>query len=80
MTFADQYGPWSIIAGASEGTGSAFARKVAAKGVNCILIARREAPLAALAGQIRAESNVECVTARSLAAPDSVPARATARK
>jgi len=72
MTFADQYGPWSIIAGASEGTGSAFARKVAAKGVNCILIARREGPLAALAGQIRAESNVECVTASiDLSAPDA---------
>ena len=62
MNFAERYGPWAVIAGASEGTGRAFARKVAAQGVNCILIARRAAPLAALADEIRAESNVECIT------------------
>jgi uncharacterized protein len=61
--FADRYGPWAIIAGASEGTGSAFARQVAAQGVNCILIARREGPLASLADEIRKASGVECITA-----------------
>jgi short-subunit dehydrogenase len=40
--------------------------------VNCILIARREAPLTALAAQLRAESGVECITASiDLAAPDA---------
>ena len=63
MNFVDRYGPWAVIAGASEGTGRAFARQVAAHGVNCILIARRESPLAALAAEIQAESQVECVTA-----------------
>jgi len=43
MSFAEKYGPWAIIAGASEGTGREFARQVAAQGVNCILIARRQA-------------------------------------
>ena len=72
MSFADQYGPWAIVAGASEGTGRAFARKIAAKCVPCILLARRGAPLTALAGEIRAESGVECVTAAiDLAAPDA---------
>jgi short-subunit dehydrogenase len=72
MTFAERYGPWAVIAGASEGTGRAFARQVAAEGVNCILIARRDGPLASLAGEIRAESSVECVTATvDLAAPDA---------
>ena len=72
MSFAERYGPWAIIAGASEGTGRAFARKIAAQGVRCILIARREAPLRALADEIRAESGVECVTATiDLAAPDA---------
>ena len=37
-----EYGPWAIVAGASEGVGRELARKVAANGVNCILIARRE--------------------------------------
>jgi short-subunit dehydrogenase len=62
VNFTERYGPWAVIAGASEGTGRAFARKVAAKGLNCILIARREGPLAALAEEIRAESGVECIT------------------
>jgi short-subunit dehydrogenase len=72
MNFSDRYGPWALIAGASEGTGRAYARQVAAQGVNCILIARREGPLTALAEEIRAASGVECVTAAiDLAAPDA---------
>lgn len=72
MSFAERYGPWAVIAGASEGTGRAFARRIAANGVPCILIARREAPLTALAKEIRAESDVECVVASiDLAAPDA---------
>ena len=63
MTFAERYGPWAVIAGASEGTGRAFARKIAAKGIRCILIARREEPLRALAREIRAESGIECIVA-----------------
>lgn len=72
MKFAERYGPWAVIAGASEGTGRAFARQVAAQGVNCILIARRDAQLTALAADIGAESDVECVTAAiDLTAPDA---------
>jgi short-subunit dehydrogenase len=63
MEFADRYGPWAVIAGASEGTGRAFARQIAAQGLSCILIARREGPLLELADQIRAEHGVDCVTA-----------------
>jgi len=70
--FAENYGPWAIVAGASEGVGRELARKVAANGVNCILVARREKPLVELAERIRAESGVECVTASvDLAAPDA---------
>jgi short-subunit dehydrogenase len=62
MKLNERYGPWAVIAGASEGTGRAFARRVAADGVNCILIARREAPLAALATEVRTQFGVECVS------------------
>jgi short-subunit dehydrogenase len=71
MTLAQKYGPWALITGASEGTGSAFARAVADAGINCILIARREGPLAELAADIRAKG-VDCVTGSvDLAAPDA---------
>jgi short-subunit dehydrogenase len=72
MSFAERYGPWAVIAGASEGTGREFARQVAAKGVNLVLIARREGPLKELADEIRAASDVEVVTASvDLARPDA---------
>ncbi len=72
MSFAVRYGPWALILGASEGTGRAFARKIAAQGVPCILIARREKPLLALAEEIRAAGGAQCITATvDLAAPDA---------
>lgn len=63
MSFAANYGPWALIAGASEGTGRAFARKIAAQGVPSVLIARRREPLEQVAAEIRAESGVVCETA-----------------
>jgi uncharacterized protein len=70
--FAARYGPWAVVAGASEGVGLELARKVAANGVRCILIARREGPLAEVAERIRSVSGVECIPASiDLAAPDA---------
>lgn len=47
--FAQRYGPWAVIAGASEGIGAAFAHALAARGISLVLAARREEPLAKLA-------------------------------
>lgn len=63
MEFIERYGPWAVIAGASEGIGQAYARQLAAKGLSLILIARRQAPLDTLAQEIRNETGVECITA-----------------
>jgi len=63
MGLERRYGPWAIIAGASEGTGLAFARQIAAEGINCVLIARREGPLHKVADQIRREQGVDCIAA-----------------
>jgi short-subunit dehydrogenase len=72
MDFAEKYGPWAVIAGASEGTGSSFAHQVAQQGVNCILIARREAPLKTLADALQSQRGIQCVTACvDLAAADA---------
>ncbi len=62
MNFAERYGPWAVIAGASEGTGRSFAQLIASRGVNCILLGRREEPLRVLVREIRERSPVECVT------------------
>ncbi|NRB39551.1 MAG: SDR family NAD(P)-dependent oxidoreductase [Pseudomonadales bacterium] len=41
----NQYGPWAMIAGGSEGIGFSYAKLLAAAGINLILLARREGPL-----------------------------------
>jgi short-subunit dehydrogenase len=61
--FAARYGPWALIAGASEGTGASFARQVAERGINVALISRRSDPLDQLAGEIRAAAKVAVRTA-----------------
>jgi uncharacterized protein len=59
LEFAERYGPWAVVAGASEGIGAAFARRLAAQGVNLILIARREGPLNSLAEELRKGFDVD---------------------
>lgn len=73
MNFAERYGPWAVIAGASEGTGRSFADRLAAQGLNCILIARRPDPLENLAAELRARHGVDCAAACvDLAAPGAL--------
>ena len=50
--FVKRYGPWALIAGASEGIGAAFARALAQRGLNLVLVARRPGPLEALEREI----------------------------
>jgi hypothetical protein len=63
VAFRNKYGPWALVAGASEGLGGEFARALAARGVHLFLIARREALLEQTAGDIRARHGVEVRTA-----------------
>ncbi|MDB5686696.1 MAG: hypothetical protein JWR77_1285 [Rhizorhabdus sp.] len=57
--FADRYGSWAVIAGASDGLGAEFARQLARRGINCALVARRAAKLAELAEELRRDFGVE---------------------
>ena len=79
--FMNRFGPWGLVAGASEGLGAAFATALARRGLNLVLVARRVGPLEALAGQLRARWGIEVqVLVLDLADPDAVEriARATA--
>jgi short-subunit dehydrogenase len=43
--FLEKYGPWGVVAGASNGLGAAFAAALAERGLNLLLIARRRREL-----------------------------------
>ncbi len=66
-----QYGPWALVAGGSEGIGLAFARELAAAGINLLLLARRGEPLARARETLLGEYRVEVRThAVDLTSPD----------
>lgn len=69
QVFLHQYGPWAVVAGASEGLGAAFAGALAARGLNLLLLARRADALEQVAGPLRARVEVR-TAALDLAAPD----------
>lgn len=54
----ERYGPFALIAGASEGIGAAFAHELAREGFGLVLIARRAEPLERLAAELRAQHHV----------------------
>ncbi len=60
--FASRYGPWALVAGASDGVGSAFARALAERGLNLVLLSRRQSVLDDLARDIRSTYAVEART------------------
>jgi short-subunit dehydrogenase len=71
--FARRYGPWAIVAGASEGIGAAFARQLAARGLNLVVVARRAPPLVALADELESRHKVSVQPlALDLAEPESI--------
>ena len=61
-SFARRYGPWALVAGASEGLGQAFARAAARRGLNLVLLARRASLLEAVAAELREAFRVEVRT------------------
>jgi len=62
--FADKYGPWAVIAGASEGTGECYARQLAQMGINLVLVSRRLPALEALGNEL---ADVHGISFRAIA-------------
>ncbi len=61
MTFKEKYGPTALVAGASEGLGEAYAHALAARGLDLILIGRRQQPLEETARKITAQFGVKAL-------------------
>ena len=53
VMFLERYGPWALITGGSEGLGAEFARQLAARGMNLVLVARRPEVLQTLSSDLR---------------------------
>lgn len=62
MITANKYGPWALVAGASEGMGEAFAHKLGEAGINLVMIARKKDLLDKTAADVRARSGVQTRT------------------
>src|SRR5260370_8531767 len=54
-----QLGPWALVTGASSGIGAEFARRIAAAGINLVLVARRDALLNEVGRQITRDFGVQ---------------------
>jgi hypothetical protein len=75
LRLRDRYGSWAVVTGASDGIGREAAVYLAEAGVNVVLVARRQARLDELAGELEQRFGVHTrVVAADLGAPAGVEA------
>jgi short-subunit dehydrogenase len=70
--FAERYGPWAIVTGASSGIGEALAVALARRGVSTLLVARRADELERVATALRGGGGAAEVVALDLSQPAAV--------
>jgi short-subunit dehydrogenase len=73
--FAARYGRWALVAGASAGLGAAFADEAASRGIDVVLVARRQAALEDTAARLRERHGIEVRTIVADLADAATPAR-----
>jgi short-subunit dehydrogenase len=59
MDFSAKYGSWALVTGATSGIGEELTNQIAAKGLNLILVARKEAPLREKAAALSSQYGIE---------------------
>ncbi len=59
--FKVKYGPYALVAGGSDGLGAAFAEAIARRGLNLVLIARREDRLEAEAARLTETYGIDVI-------------------
>lgn len=60
--FKEKYGQYALIAGGSDGLGFAFAESIARRGLNLVLIARRENRLKAAAERLKEAYKIDVIS------------------
>ena len=69
--FTTKYGRWALVSGASAGIGEEYARQIAAKGLNVVIVARRKQKLESLAESLRQQHGIQVrVVVLDLSQPD----------
>jgi short-subunit dehydrogenase len=70
--FRAKYGPWAVVAGASQGLGEEYARQLAAYGLHVVMVARRARLTTEIAQELAATYGVQArVVALDLAQEDA---------
>jgi short-subunit dehydrogenase len=67
----EQYGPWALVAGGSEGVGAELAAQLAEAGIDLVLVARKPGPLEETAQRCRALGVQVRTLSTDLARPDA---------
>jgi short-subunit dehydrogenase len=76
VDFKDKYGPYALVAGGSDGLGFAYAKALARRGLDLILIARGQERLQTAAEQLRDAYHIDVVTiAADMADVDDIETR-----
>ena len=62
LQFKEKYGPYSLVAGGSNGLGAAYAEALAQRGLNLVLLAREKERLEATAKRLKEKYGVDVIT------------------